>query len=51
MIIIQFQGILKPAYNSVDMVEVELVDDNGGPRDFNVSLLAVSQIIDEIINN
>ncbi|XP_026478541.1 voltage-dependent calcium channel subunit alpha-2/delta-3-like [Ctenocephalides felis] len=42
-----FQGILKPAYNSVDMVEVELVDDNGGPRDFNVSLLAIR---DAVIN-
>lgn len=32
------QGILKPSYNSVDMAEVELVDDNGEARDFNPDL-------------
>ncbi|CAK9822577.1 Voltage-dependent calcium channel subunit alpha-2/delta-3 [Anthophora retusa] len=29
-----FQGILKPAYNSVDMAEVELMDQDRGPREF-----------------
>lgn len=39
----QFQGyILKPAYNSVDMIEVELLDDDKGARDFNPVLLTVS---------
>lgn len=33
-----FQGILKPSYNSVDMAEVELVDDHREPRDFNPKL-------------
>lgn len=42
----QFQGyILKPAYNSVDMIEVELLDDDKGARDFNPVLLTVSYII------
>jgi len=38
----QFQGILKPSYNSVDMAEVELVDDHGEARDFNTELRKVS---------
>ena len=38
----QFQGILKPSYNSVDMAEVELVDDQGEARDFNQKLHDVS---------
>ena len=37
----QFQDILKPAYNSVDMVEVELVDQDRGPREFDEALIAV----------
>lgn len=37
----QFQGILKPSYNSVDMLEVELMDDTRGPRDFNPELVQV----------
>lgn len=39
----QFQGILKPAYNRVDMVEIELPDDANEPREFNKSLLEVSR--------
>ncbi|XP_067644741.1 voltage-dependent calcium channel subunit alpha-2/delta-3 isoform X4 [Eurosta solidaginis] len=43
-----FQGnILKPAYNSVDMIEVELLDDDRAPRDFNPVLLTIR---DSIIN-
>lgn len=36
-----FQEILKPAYNSVDMLEVELVDDDRGPRNFSQKLVNV----------
>ncbi|XP_037933678.1 voltage-dependent calcium channel subunit alpha-2/delta-3 isoform X2 [Teleopsis dalmanni] len=39
--------ILKPAYNSVDMIEVELLDDDRAPRDFNPVLLTIR---DSIIN-
>lgn len=43
--IAQFQGyILKPAYNSVDMIEVELLDDDRVARDFNPVLMTVSFI-------
>ncbi|XP_051159671.1 voltage-dependent calcium channel subunit alpha-2/delta-3 isoform X5 [Leptopilina boulardi] len=42
-----FQNILKPAYNSVDMVEVELVDQDRGPRDFDDALIALR---DDVIN-
>ncbi|EDW79739.1 uncharacterized protein Dwil_GK17856, isoform A [Drosophila willistoni] len=43
-----FQGyILKPAYNSVDMIEVELLDDDRPPRDFNPVLMTIR---DSIIN-
>lgn len=37
-----FQDILKPSYNAVDMVEVELMDDDQDPREFNDKLLDVS---------
>lgn len=40
----QFQkGILKPAFNSLDMSEVELMDDGHDARDFSKFLLDVSQ--------
>ncbi|XP_031633434.1 voltage-dependent calcium channel subunit alpha-2/delta-3 isoform X3 [Contarinia nasturtii] len=42
-----FKGILKPAYNTIDMLEVELMDDNREPRDFSDQLLKVR---DKIIN-
>ncbi|XP_030247122.1 voltage-dependent calcium channel subunit alpha-2/delta-3 isoform X8 [Drosophila navojoa] len=43
-----FQGyILKPAYNSVDMIEVELLDDDRAARDFNPVLMTIR---DSIIN-
>ncbi|XP_017106908.1 voltage-dependent calcium channel subunit alpha-2/delta-3 isoform X7 [Drosophila bipectinata] len=43
-----FQGyILKPSYNSVDMIEVELLDDDRPARDFNPVLLTIR---DSIIN-
>ncbi|KAM8713318.1 hypothetical protein ACLKA7_013609 [Drosophila subpalustris] len=43
-----FQGyILKPAYNSVDMIEVELLDDDRVARDFNPVLMTIR---DSIIN-
>lgn len=38
----QFQQILKPSYNSVDMIEVELFDDDRSPRNFSKELAAVS---------
>ncbi|XP_046661084.1 voltage-dependent calcium channel subunit alpha-2/delta-3 isoform X3 [Homalodisca vitripennis] len=34
-----FQGILKPSYNSVDMTDVELMDDGQGPHNFSKKLL------------
>ncbi|XP_062542723.1 voltage-dependent calcium channel subunit alpha-2/delta-3 isoform X3 [Armigeres subalbatus] len=40
-----FQDILKPAYNTVDMIEVELTDDDRGPRDFNLALLHIRESI------
>ncbi|XP_044741328.1 voltage-dependent calcium channel subunit alpha-2/delta-3 isoform X3 [Chrysoperla carnea] len=42
-----FQGILKPSYNSVDMAEVELIDDNREPRNFDPMLL---ELRDAVIN-
>ncbi|XP_055704194.1 voltage-dependent calcium channel subunit alpha-2/delta-3 isoform X3 [Phlebotomus papatasi] len=42
-----FQDILKPAYNAVDMIEVELMDDDRDPRDFNENLI---EMRDSIIN-
>ncbi|XP_033217847.1 voltage-dependent calcium channel subunit alpha-2/delta-3 isoform X2 [Belonocnema kinseyi] len=42
-----FLGILKPAYNSVDMVEVELMDQDRGPREFDEALIALR---DDVIN-
>ncbi|XP_065173091.1 voltage-dependent calcium channel subunit alpha-2/delta-3 isoform X3 [Atheta coriaria] len=40
-----FQGILKPAYNRVDMVEVELFDDDTEPREFSSELLKLRSAI------
>ncbi|XP_052873688.1 voltage-dependent calcium channel subunit alpha-2/delta-3 [Anopheles cruzii] len=40
-----FQDILKPAYNTVDMIEVELTDDDQGPREFNNMLLIMRESI------
>lgn len=37
-----FEDILKPAYNSVDMTELELMDDDREARQFNANLLEVS---------
>ncbi|XP_067204326.1 voltage-dependent calcium channel subunit alpha-2/delta-3 isoform X2 [Linepithema humile] len=34
-----FQGILKPAYNSVDMAEIELMDNDKGPREFDEGMV------------
>lgn len=42
LICFQFQQILKPSYNSVDMIEVELFDDDRAPRNFSIELTAVS---------
>lgn len=33
---------MKPSYNSVDMIEVELFDDDRSPRNFSKELTAVS---------
>jgi voltage-dependent calcium channel alpha-2/delta-3 len=33
------QGILKPAYNRVDMIEVEILDDDAEPRRFSEDVL------------
>ncbi|KAG7168724.1 Voltage-dependent calcium channel subunit alpha-2/delta-4-like [Homarus americanus] len=43
----QFQDILKPNYNSVDFAEVELTDNEAGPRANNSDLLAGHQHIIE----
>lgn len=40
--IYQFQGILKPAYNIIDMLEVELIDNDSEPRVFTPELLKVN---------
>lgn len=42
--LLQFQGdILKPSYNSIDLVEVELTDDElRAARDYNSDLISVS---------
>ncbi|XP_037905987.1 voltage-dependent calcium channel subunit alpha-2/delta-3 isoform X5 [Hermetia illucens] len=40
-----FQDILKPAYNSIDMMEVELLDDDRSPRDFNTNLVMIRDSI------
>lgn len=39
--IIQYQEILKPAYNDIDLTEVELLDDDSEPRQFNQALTKV----------
>lgn len=41
-------GILKPAYNAIDMVEVELLDDNSEPRQFSDDLLTVNTSCNQI---
>ncbi|KAJ0182369.1 hypothetical protein K1T71_001738 [Dendrolimus kikuchii] len=47
-----FQQILKPSYNSVDMIEVELFDDDRGPRNFSKELTALrKEIIDQKTGN
>lgn len=34
----QYQGILKPAYNRVDLMEVEILNDDSEPRNFSEEL-------------
>ncbi|XP_041974803.1 voltage-dependent calcium channel subunit alpha-2/delta-3 isoform X4 [Aricia agestis] len=47
-----FQQILKPSYNSVDMIEVELFDDDRSPRNFSKELTALrKEIIDQKTGN
>ncbi|XP_071635813.1 voltage-dependent calcium channel subunit straightjacket isoform X2 [Temnothorax longispinosus] len=47
-----FQGILKPAYNSVDMAEVELVDNDKGPRDFANGLIVMrNKVVNQTTGN
>ncbi|XP_050666414.1 voltage-dependent calcium channel subunit alpha-2/delta-3 isoform X5 [Leptidea sinapis] len=47
-----FQQILKPSYNSVDMIEVELFDDDRSPRNFSKELTALRQdVIDQKTGN
>ncbi|XP_030025164.1 voltage-dependent calcium channel subunit alpha-2/delta-3 isoform X4 [Manduca sexta] len=47
-----FQQILKPSYNSVDMIEVELFDDDRGPRNFSKELTTLrKEIIDQKTGN
>ncbi|XP_061709139.1 voltage-dependent calcium channel subunit alpha-2/delta-3 isoform X2 [Cydia pomonella] len=47
-----YQQILKPSYNSVDMIEVELFDDDRSPRNFSKELTALRQeIIDQRTGN
>lgn len=40
----QFRDILKPAYNDIDITEVELMDDDKPIREFGTFLLNVSFI-------
>ncbi|XP_015587813.1 voltage-dependent calcium channel subunit alpha-2/delta-3 isoform X2 [Cephus cinctus] len=42
-----FQEILKPSYNSVDMAEVELMDQDNGPREFEEGILELRK---DVIN-
>ncbi|XP_022196904.2 voltage-dependent calcium channel subunit alpha-2/delta-3 isoform X3 [Nilaparvata lugens] len=42
-----FQGILKPSYNSVDMTDVEIVDDDSRARNFSAELI---RLRDAIVN-
>ncbi|XP_061385682.1 voltage-dependent calcium channel subunit alpha-2/delta-3 isoform X1 [Danaus plexippus] len=47
-----FQQIMKPSYNSVDMIEVELFDDDRSPRNFSKELTALrKEIIDQKTGN
>nr|CAD7196612.1 unnamed protein product [Timema douglasi] len=41
----RFQGILKPAYNSVDMSEVELMDDDREARDVNPKMILFREAV------
>lgn len=45
---VQFQDILKPAYNIIDMLEVELLDDDSEPRAFSEQLLQVKLCADAL---
>ncbi|XP_060533822.1 voltage-dependent calcium channel subunit alpha-2/delta-3 [Cylas formicarius] len=40
-----YQGILKPAYNRVDVMEVEVIDDDNEPRRFNDDVLELRRKI------
>ncbi|XP_060826223.1 voltage-dependent calcium channel subunit alpha-2/delta-3 isoform X1 [Bombus pascuorum] len=43
-----FQGILKPAYNSVDMAEVELMDQDREPREFDEGIIMLrDDVVDQ----
>lgn len=46
----QFSDILKPAYSSVDIIEVELMDNDSKPRDFIKANETTSEFRDAIIN-
>ncbi|GBP42127.1 hypothetical protein EVAR_21131_1 [Eumeta japonica] len=47
-----FEQILKPSYNSIDIIEVELFDDDRGPRNFSKELNALrKEIIDQKTGN
>ncbi|XP_011687481.1 PREDICTED: voltage-dependent calcium channel subunit alpha-2/delta-3-like [Wasmannia auropunctata] len=45
-----FQGILKPAYNSVDMADVELMDNDRGPREFDDGIIMLRNSVINQIN-
>lgn len=40
----QYEETLEPAYCSVDLTEVELVENESGPRENNSALLDVSNV-------
>ncbi|XP_025423406.1 voltage-dependent calcium channel subunit alpha-2/delta-3 isoform X3 [Sipha flava] len=40
-----FEDILKPNYNSIDLTEVELVDSDNNPREFDQSILTLRDYI------
>ncbi|XP_022904961.2 voltage-dependent calcium channel subunit alpha-2/delta-3 isoform X1 [Onthophagus taurus] len=45
-----FQGILKPAYNRVDVTEIEIMNDDAEPRDFSEEILKLRNEVTMQIN-
>ncbi|XP_073994494.1 voltage-dependent calcium channel subunit straightjacket isoform X3 [Rhodnius prolixus] len=45
-----FQGILKPSYNNIDVTDVEILDDDNGPREYNQALLILREKLINQVN-